>query len=172
MSTQSLKEHVSKEPLSRNVFKTRKSKLQRIHVAPSPQLSRKVAVTDDKWPASGNGNGSLFLESKEDQSRVGTPSAHESITFEVDDAKVIWSKADNGNHDHQFASWTLPHRRRCGCGNEVYMMRFLIALAFIFSIANLLLTIILTQGQEGNCACQEKSELKGKVLYLQCKIMH
>lgn len=44
------------------------------------------------------------------------------------------------------------------------MMRFLIALAFVFSIANLILTIILTQGQNRNCACHEKSELQGKAL--------
>lgn len=159
MSTQSLKEQVTKEPLSRNVFKTRTSKLQRIQVSPSPQLSRKNVVSAEKW----NSNGPLFVESKEDQSRACTPSAHESITFEVDDTNTMWSKVDNGKHDHQLSSWTHPHRRRCSCCNEVYMMRFLIAVAFTFSIANLFLTIILTQGQNRNCACQEKSELKGKV---------
>lgn len=163
MSTQSLKEHVTKEPLSRNVFKTRTSKLQRIQVSPSPQLSRKSFVTAEKRPETGNGNGPLFLKSKEDQSRLGTPSAHENITFEVDDTKTLWSKAVNGKHDHQFSSSILPRRRRFSCWNEVYMMRFLIALAFVFSIANLFLTIILTQGQNRNCACQEKSELQGKV---------
>lgn len=164
MSTQSLKEHVTKEPLSRTIFKTRTSKLQRIHVSPSPQLSRRSFVTAEKRPATGNGNGPLFLESKEDQSRVGTPSAHENITFEVNDTKTLWSKAGNGKHDHQFSSSTLPRRRRFSCCNEVYMMRFLIALAFVFSIANLILTIILTQGQNRNCACHEKSELQGKAL--------
>ena len=163
MSTQSLKEQVTKEPLSRNVFKTRTSKLQRIQVSPSPQLSHKNVVNAVKWSATGSDNGPLFLESKEDQSRVGTPSTHENITFEVDDPKTLWSKTDNGKHGHQFSSSILPRRRRCSCCNEVYMMRFLIALAFIFSIANLFLTIILTQGQNGNCACQEKSELQGKV---------
>ena len=163
MSTQSLKEHVTKEPLSRNVFKTRTSKLQRIQVSPSPQLSRKNVVVAEKWPATGNSNGPLFLESKGEQSRVGTPSAHEGITFDVDDSKTLWSRADNGKHDHQFSSSILPRRRRCSCCNEVYMLRFLIALALIFSIANLFLTIILTQGQNRNCACQEKSELQGKV---------
>ena len=163
MSTQSLKEHVAKESLARNVFKARTSKLQRIQVCPSPQLSRKNVVNANKWTATVNGNGPLVLESNEDLSRVGTPSAHESITFEVDDTKTMWSKADYGKHDHQFCSSTLPHRRRCSCCNEVYMMRFLIGLAFIFAIANLFLTVILTQGQNRNCACQEKSELKGKV---------
>ena len=136
--------------------KTRTSKLQRIQVSPSPQLSRKNVVISEKWPATGNSNGPLFLESKDDQSRVGTPRAHEGITFEVDDSKTPWSRADNGKHDHQFSSSTLPRGRRCSYCNEVYMIRFLIALALIFSIANLFLTIILTQGQNRNCACQEK----------------
>ena len=163
MSTQSLKEHVAKESLSRNVFKTRTSKLQRIQVSPSSQLSRKNVVITEKWPATGDSNGPLFLESKEDQSRGGTPSTHEGIAFEVDDSNTLWSRAGNGKHDHQFSSSILPRRRRCSCCNEVYMIRFLIALAFIFSITNLFLTIILTQGQNRNCACQEKSELQGKV---------
>lgn len=161
MSTQSLKEHVTKEPLSRNVFKTRTSKLQRIQVSPSPQQGRKNVVTAEKWPVTGK-EVPLFLESKEDQSRVGTLSGHENITFDVDDTRTLWSKVENGKHDHQSSSSILPRRRRC-CFNEVYMMRFLIALAFIFSVANLCLTIKLTQGQNRNCACQEKSELLGKV---------
>jgi len=48
-------------------------------------------------------------------------------------------------------------------------MRFLIAVVFTFSIANLVLTIILTQGQNRNCACQEKSELKGTEKNVSCE---
>ena len=163
MSTQSLKEHVTKEPLSRNVFKTRTSKLQRIQVSPSPQLSRKNVVITEKCPPTGNSNGTFFLESKEGQSRVGTPSTHEGVAFEVDGTNTLWSRADNGNHDHQFSPSILPRRRRCSCCNEVYTIRILIALALIFSIANVFLTVTLTQGQNRNCACQEKSELQGKI---------
>ena len=99
MSTQSLKEHVTKKPLSRSVFKTRTSKLQRIQVSPLPHQGCKNVVTAEKWPSTGK-EVPLFLESIEDQGRVGTPSGHDNITFEVDETRTPWSKAENGKHDH------------------------------------------------------------------------
>ena len=165
MSTQSLKEHVTKKPFSGSVFRAKTSKLQKIHVAPSPQLNRanNANVAEPEWPVTGNGLPSL-TPTKEGQ-RLSTPSmmnGHENIALELDDSSTLWSKIENGNKHHQNSSSILPRQRGCSL-NEVYLMRFLIALAFIFSVTNICLTIILMRGQNKNCACQEKSELLGKV---------
>ena len=162
MSTQSLQEHITKKPTSGGLFRAKKSKLQKIQVSPTPALDAKNVGVEEKWPVTENG---VFpsMETIEDQ-RLSTPSrmsGHDNINLEVDETKTLWAKVKHGNKHHQ-SSFSLPRQHRC-CPNEVYVMRFLIAVAFLFSVTNLCLTVMLMRGQKENCACQEKSELLGEV---------
>lgn len=152
MSTPSLEEHAMKKSSGGNISNAKTSKIQRIQVCPSPQLdARKAMIGNQVHPA---------LTEKKDDQRPCTP-VSENILFEVDETKTLWSKVENGNGPHENSTSILPRKRRC-CFNEAYVMRTLIVLALLFSIANLFLTVILTRRQNGNCACPKNSQTLGK----------
>lgn len=161
MSSQSLKEHATKKPFTRNVFRANTSKLHKIQVSPSPQLDVKRVDVAEKRPSMEK-ELPPFIDTKEGQ-RVSTPdvtSGHQNTILEMDETKTLWSKVESGNEHHKNSS----SMRRCR-PNEAYLMRILITLAFIFSVTNLGLTVLLlTRGQSRSCACQEKSAMLGKIL--------
>lgn len=149
-------------------FKTEPRKLKKIRVLPSPQLDIKTtesATKVEKIPEKGEEVSPLV-----DVREISTPdgiSGRESI-LEVDERQTQWSKIENGCHRNS-PSTKLPHRRRC-CPDEACMMRVLVTLAFIFSLTNLCLTlmILFARGQNKSCACQEK--IRGLGRQLTCMI--
>ena len=161
MSSQSLKRLGSKDMNIEQTFKTERRKLKKIRVLPSSQLDIKTtesATKVEKIPEKGEEVPPLV-----DVRKISTPdgiSGRESI-LEVDEAQTQWSKVENGYHRNSPSK--LAHRRRC-CPDEACMMRILITLAFIFSLTNLCLTlmILFARGQSKSCACQEKIQGLGK----------
>ena len=147
-------------------LKAKPGKLKKIKVYPSPQLDINTTGSEtklDKDPADMEDEvPPLGVPIKKD--KVGTPEGMEGVegALEVDEAKTQWSSVENG---HNRNSPTKPHRRRY-CPDEACIMRLLITLAFIFSLINFCLTlmILFNPGVNKSCTCQEKSQALGKVL--------
>ena len=166
MSSQSLKRQGRDTDMSIAInLKAKPGKLKKIKVYPSHQLDINTTGSEtklDKNPTDMEGEVPPLTKIKND--KVGIPEGMEGVegALEVDEAKTQWSSVENG---HNRNSPTKPHRRRY-CPDEACIMRLLITLAFIFSLINFVLTlmILFNRGVNKSCTCQEKNQALGKVL--------
>ena len=170
MSMPSLKRQGSKTTSKRHTIKTKPGKVRKIDVCPSPEIAIRSATK-----IATNIAGQI-PEKSEDVSPLtrperGTPDGFNGRESSLEMTEIItqpWSHAENEHRDGNAPS-KLPRLRR-NCPENACMMRSLVAMAFLFSLVNLCLTltILFTRGNNGACACQEKSQAQGKPCNINC----
>ena len=170
MSLPGLKRQGSKTTSKEHTIKTKPGKVRKITVCPSPEIGIRSAT---KIATNSVG---LIPEKSEDvppltRPERGTLDGFNGRENSLEMDEIItqpWSHAENGHRDGNFPS-KLPRLRR-NCPENACMMRSLVAMAFLFSLVNLCLTltILFTRGNNGACACQEKSQAQGKRCDINC----
>ena len=166
MSTSSLKRQGSKTTSKEHTIKTKPEKVRKINVCPSPEIAirsaTKIATNIAGMIPEKSEDVPPLIETRPERR---TPDGFNGRESSLEMNEIItqpWSNAENGHQDGNSPS-KLP-RLRQNCPENACMMRRLVAMAFIFSLANLCftLTILFTRGNNGACACQEKSQALGK----------
>lgn len=167
MSIPSLKRQGSKTTSKEHTIKTKPGKVRKINVCPSPEIAirsaTKIATNIAGMIPEKSEDVPPLIETRPER---GTPDGfngrESSLEMDATQPTQPWSNAENGHRDGNSPS-NFPRLRR-NCPETACMMRSLVAMAFIFSLANLCLTltILFTRGNNGACACQEKSQALGK----------
>ena len=166
MSTSSLKRLGPKATNKEHTIKAKLGKVKKIQVFPSPEIgirsATKLATNVAGLTPERSDDAPPLIETRPER---GTPDGFNGRESSLEMDEIVtqpWSNVENGHRDGNPSK--LPRLGR-NCPESACMMRSLIAMAFLLSLANLCLTltILFTRGNNEACACQEKSQALGKL---------